>query len=159
MLRICRTSSLWEWYLLPSRVVSTPVSRCLLPLYHEQQKAMRSFFFQSRRTSRLHIGVTSMDTPRERAAILRQRDASEHYIFRSLLRRPPPSADTCYFFISVQWRAFSPQSGNQRFVTLHYPLRSDARRRFHTLRAFFHGCVRTPQLRKGNEIVAARSIN
>lgn len=47
------------------------------------------------------------------------------------------------FFISVQWRAFSPQSGNQRFVTLHYPLRSDARRRFHTLRAFFHGCVRT----------------
>lgn len=44
-------------------------------------------FFQSRRTSWLRIGVTSMDTPRERAAILRQRDASEHYIFSSLLHR------------------------------------------------------------------------
>ena len=101
------------------------------------------FFFQSRRTSRLHIGVTSMDTPRERAAILRQRDTSERYIFRLLLQRspppppPPPPVDTCYFFISIQWRAFSLQNGNQRIVTLHYPLRSDARRRFYTLRAFF----------------------
>ena len=96
-------------------------------------------FFRSRRTSRLHIGVTSMDMPRERAAILRQRDASERYIFRLLLQRPPPPppVDTCYFFISIQWRALSLQNGNQRFVTLHYPLRSDARHRFYTLRAFF----------------------
>lgn len=99
-------------------------------------------FFQSRRTSRLHIGVTSMDMPRERAAILRQRDASEHYIFRSLLQRPSPSADTCYFFISIQWRVFSPQSGNQRFVTLHYPLRSDGRRRFYTLRIYLFSRLR-----------------
>ena len=73
---------------------------------------------------------------------LRQRDTSERYIFRLLLQRsppppPPPPVDTCYFFISIQWRAFSLQNGNQRIVTLHYPLRSDARRRFYTLRAFF----------------------
>lgn len=64
-------------------------------------------------------------------------------------------------FLSISnGKPFSSRSGNQRFVTLHYPPRSDARRRFYTLRASFHGCVQTPPREKrGNEITAARSIN
>lgn len=62
------------------------MSRIIYYHFIIDNKRRCALFFQSRRTSRLHIGVTSMDMPRERAAILRQRDASEHYIFRSLLQ-------------------------------------------------------------------------
>lgn len=114
---------------------------------------MRSFFFQSRRTSRLHIGVTSMDMPRERAAILRQRDASEHYIFRSLLQRRLTPA------------TFLSASNGERSL-LRAAIRGSSRsiiRSGATSAADFTRYVpfftAASEQRKGNEIAAVRPIN
>lgn len=55
-------------------------------------KAGLCFFFLELRTC---IGVTSIDTPREQDAVSRQRDASKHYIFSTLLQQPPYARTPC----------------------------------------------------------------
>lgn len=67
----------------------TLVGRCQ---FIANNKSGLVFFFLELRTC---IGVTSIDTPREQDAVSRQRDASKHYIFSTLLQQPPYARTPC----------------------------------------------------------------
>lgn len=67
----------------------TLVGRCQ---FIANNKSGLVFFFLELRTC---IGVTSIDTPREQNAVSRQRDASKHYIFSTLLQQPPYARTPC----------------------------------------------------------------